>query len=91
MTTDSLLQNVHESLNVLIKSRKETLYDGSALALTSNNEDGVFDILPHHANFITMVKDFVVIKTPEEDKKFDIRRGVLRVSDNKVNLYLTVT
>ncbi|OGV92494.1 hypothetical protein A3B57_01655 [Microgenomates group bacterium RIFCSPLOWO2_01_FULL_47_10] len=88
--TDKLLENVDKKLKVLIKSRKQTLFDGDALAITSNNEDGVFDILPHHANFITMIKDFVVVKTQNEDQKFEVKRGVLEVSGNNVSLYLTV-
>ena len=88
---ESLLENLDTKLKVLIKTRKETLYDGEAVAVTSNNEDGVFDILPHHANFITMVKDFVFVKTQNGDQKFDVKKGVLEVSSNNVTLYLTVT
>jgi len=88
--TDPILQGVQDKLSVLIKSRKETLYDGEAITVTSNNDEGVFDILPHHANFITMVKDFVIVRTSDEEKKFEVKKGVLRVTDNKINLYLTV-
>jgi F0F1-type ATP synthase epsilon subunit len=82
-----------DSLNVVMKSRKKTYYEGPADTVSSINDTGPFDILPQHANFITMIKDNIVFKIPGEDtpQKFEISKGVMRVYENSVNIYLTVS
>lgn len=72
-------------------TREKTLFNGEAYAITSINEKGRFDILPHHANFITLIKQFVIIYTSEGEKKeFPLDNGVLEVSGNMVSIYLGV-
>lgn len=46
-------------LNVKIMSPTQTIFEGQAFSVSSKNSTGAFDILPFHANFITMVQ-----KTP---------------------------
>ncbi len=83
--------NVETNLEVLVRSRAKTYYEGKASSVTSNNDTGVFDVLFGHANFITLVKDFVLISPLDsEEKKFEIDTGVMRVVGNKVDVYLTV-
>ena len=78
-------------LELLIQDRKQTFFDGKVLSLTSTNDAGEFDVLPQHANFITMIKEFVKIyETEEKTKTFDIKEGVMRVQNGKVEIYLTV-
>lgn len=80
-----------ETLNVFIKSRSKTYFQGEALSVSSNNATGVFDILPRHANFITLINDYITVVTQEKEvKKFEIESGVLRVLSDRVNIYLTV-
>lgn len=43
-------------LKVKILSPTQTIFDGEALSVSSVNTDGTFDILPFHANFITLIK-----------------------------------
>ena len=78
-------------LTAAIKSRKKTFYEGPAVSISSQNATGVFDILPKHAHFISVVRNFVKIeKANGETENFDIKTGVLRVFDDKVDVYLTV-
>ena len=78
-----------ELINITIKSRKKILYQGKALYLTSVNDNGKFDILPQHANFISLIKDFIIIrKEDEQDEKIDIKTGVLKNINNIVSVYL---
>jgi len=44
------------TLTVKIISPTQTLYDGEAYSVSSVNSLGKFDILPMHANFITLVQ-----------------------------------
>ncbi len=88
---DKLLRNTDRNITVIVKSRKKTFFDGEALSISSSNEAGDFDILPHHANFITMVKDFVRVTKPDgSEEEFEAKKGVMRVYENHVDLYLTV-
>lgn len=81
----------NEELNVVVRSRSKTYFQGKAKVVSSNNDTGVFDVLPEHANFITLVDKFVVVTLARGDEqKFDIDKGVMRVLENKVDIYLTV-
>lgn len=80
-----------KELDVVIRSRSRTFFNGKVESITSSNATGIFDVLPTHANFITMVNDFVSINLPGgKSQKFKIRDGVMRVIENKVDVYLTV-
>ncbi len=66
-------------------------FAGKASTLTSENSVGKFDILPHHANFITQIFNHLIIRTPnQKDRSFDFKRGVLEVSEDKVKIFLGI-
>lgn len=48
-------------LNVKIMSPTQTIFDGEVLSISSVNSTGKFDILPYHANFITLISKNPVI------------------------------
>ena len=63
------------ALKVKILSPTQTIYDGEALSVSSTNSTGKFDILPYHANFITLVQKSPVIlrvKKPEVGQKAEL-------------------
>lgn len=49
------------TLTVKILSPTQTIYDGEALSISSANSLGKFDILPYHANFITLVQNTPIV------------------------------
>jgi F0F1-type ATP synthase epsilon subunit len=64
-------------------------FEGQAVSVSSKNKVGDFDILPHHSNFITVVRDYLIIRTPDEEEvDYQFDRGVLKVSKNKVEIFL---
>lgn len=64
-------------------------FRGKATAISSQNRLGKFDILPEHANFITLIFGDLTIHTPDKKKfTYQFERGVLEVSENKVNVFL---
>lgn len=78
-------------LKVAIKSRKDTFFEGSAVSVSSQNATGVFDILPSHAHFISIVRNFVKVEKGDgTTENFKVTTGVLRAFDDKVDVYLTV-
>lgn len=70
---------------------KEVSYQGKAESVSSKNRLGNFDVLPYHANFITLIYDHLTIITPEKRKiTYRFKRGVLEVRKNKVNIFLGI-
>lgn len=59
-------------LKVKIISPTQTIFEGDAYAVSSTNTMGKFDILPFHANFISLVQKHPIIlrvkKKDAEDK-----------------------
>jgi len=80
-----------ERLNLEIINQEGVIFKGSVSAITSSNNKGVFDVLPKHTNFISIIKDFITIHLDAGNKKeIKIKRGVLRCLGNKVNVFLGV-
>lgn len=81
-----------ERLYLQVKNRETTLYQGEVRAITSYNEVGTFDVLPEHANFISLIQKSLIIhelRGSKNEIKFDV--ALLRVSENKVEIYLGIT
>lgn len=78
-------------LSVIIRKRDGVLYEGQCYAVSSTNEIGPFDVLANHANFVCTIKDKIIIHiTPKNKKDFQIETGVLRVKENKLEVYLGI-
>jgi len=67
------------------------LFRGTVTSLTSVNAKGEFDILPRHQNFISVIKDKVVLR-PVEGKpvQYTISHGIIHVVANEVKLFLGI-
>ena len=59
-----------------------------ARAVSSQNPVGDFDILPSHINFITLIFNTLTIHLPQKKINYKFNRGVLEVSQNRVNVFL---
>lgn len=78
-------------LSVQIKSKDRVMFSGYVFSITSKNERGVFDILPFHANFISLISDYIILdKGLETEKKFIIEKGVLYIISNKVDIHIGI-
>ncbi len=76
------------TIHVIIKNKESIIYDGQATAVSSFNDVGLFDVLPLHENFISLVKDKIIILDNSGQKEFKINNGLLKVKDDKVDIYL---
>lgn len=64
-------------LNVKIISPTQTIFEGEAFSVSSANSAGSFDILPYHANFITMVqKTPIVLRVKKKDAELKTELGI---------------
>jgi F0F1-type ATP synthase epsilon subunit len=80
-----------KTLSVTIKTKEKTLYNGVAITVSSSNVSGPFDILPDHANFISLIHSYLIInKEMEGEKKFDLEKGVMYVMSDKIEVYLGI-
>ncbi len=84
-----MITNPKLKLSVSVKNKRKIFFSGDCFSLSSNNESGDFDILPQHANFISLIKNHIVInKGAKEEKKFIIGNGILIAKCNEVNVFL---
>lgn len=78
-------------LQVKIFSPYQTYYVGEATSLSALNETGPFDVLPGHVNFFCLlVPGTVMVNTGFQELKFDINKGVLRVTRDQITLFANV-
>lgn len=77
------------SLQITIRARTGILYQGTALSVTAANSSGVFDVLPQHANFISLIEGDISLQNEAgEQQSFTSKKGILRVKDNTVNILI---
>lgn len=77
------------NLRVRILSPQRLLLDIQADAVSSKNLQGKFDILPLHANFITVVEDEPIIIRFKKGKPITFRFpiAIIVTTSNLVNIY----
>ncbi len=79
----------NEVLYAVIRSKDQLLYQGNVSALTSYNDKGTFDVLPEHINFISLIKDRLIVHEKiGQNKEIKVGRGILKVFSNKVFVYI---
>jgi F0F1-type ATP synthase epsilon subunit len=80
-----------KELSIKVLSSTKKLFDGRANAISSFNKVGPFDVLPMHENFISLIKDKVVIlKSDGQKQEIPFERGLMEVSDNAVNVFVGI-
>ncbi len=77
-----------QTIHVIIKDKNGIILEEDAYALSSYNEIGIFDVLPLHTNFISLVKEKLTLHKERENKDMEIGFGLLKVFQNKVHIYL---
>lgn len=78
-------------LSVTVKGPSKQEFKGEAVSVTSLNKKGKFDVLPFHINFISLIKEYVIII--QKDKKkitFPLQSGIMKVYEDNVNILIGV-
>ena len=69
--------------------KKELLFSGYVKSLSSFTNEGAFDVLPLHENFVTIVRDKVVVVDKVGNRlEFVLGRALLAVTDNVVKVFV---
>lgn len=78
-------------LFLTVIDREKKVFEGEVLAISTYNLKGIFDVLPYHENFISIIKTSLIIHaTNHEKKEIKLDRGVMQVFDNHVEAYLGI-
>jgi len=83
--------NPNEQLTVIARAPFELYYEGPATIVSAKNKVGLFDILPGHADFFSILSPCeVTIDTETDPIRFDVRDGIITVRDNEVMLFVNM-
>lgn len=81
-----------EYLELVIKNRERALFEGRVKSVSSFNEKGRFDVLPQHANFISLIeKEIIYVDIAGRSNSMTIRNGIIQVHNNIVNIFLGIS
>lgn len=79
------------SLSVTIKRPERVEFLGKAFAVSSINMRGQFDVLPFHANFITLIREKVTIHLEnKEPVTYALQSGIIKVSEDTVTVLIGI-
>jgi F0F1-type ATP synthase epsilon subunit len=80
-----------QKLFVSINSPEQVIWEGEADAVTSENSQGPFDVLPGHVNFVTIIdKKSLLIHRLDGDREFPLEKAVIYVHGNLVTIYTNI-
>lgn len=81
------------TLHIRILSPQQLILDTEATSVSSKNSEGDFDILPQHANFITLIENSpIVVRLPDKRHfSFTFPTAIILVKENKVDIYTHIT
>jgi F0F1-type ATP synthase epsilon subunit len=78
-------------LAVQVMNPNKILWKGEAKSISSKNNYGPFDLLPEHANFVTLVKkEPIIIRGTEEEKTFSFDSAVIYIHKNEVLIFAQI-
>ena len=87
----SLLKNSNFTFHLFVRSPEVVVFEGDVKALTSENEVGVFDVLPLHENFISVIQSFLKIHDVNGGvREIEIDKGILEVWQDTAEIYLGI-
>ena len=81
----------NEKLLVIVRDRNTLIFQGQVEAVSSFNDMGPFDVLPRHANFISLIKQAIILHLMDKtEKRIEVTSGVMKVRENNLEVYLGI-
>lgn len=78
-------------IELIIQERNGKIYDGKVKSVSSVNQKGPFDILPEHEQFVSTLNSYIIARLEDDnEKRWEIENGILRVKDGVVEIYLGI-
>ncbi|MCL4367556.1 hypothetical protein M1563_05320 [Patescibacteria group bacterium] len=80
-------------LKVKIVTPKATIFQGDADSVSSTNSSGKFDILPEHANFVTLINNhpITLCLANQQTKSFTFPLAIIYTHNNQIDIYTDIT
>lgn len=80
------------TLHVRILSPQSIILEADAQSVSSKNSQGSFDVLPQHANFITVIENSpITVRTAgQKPQTFKFPIAIMHVQSDKVDIYTYV-
>ena len=80
------------AMQVRVYAPFQVYFDGPADSLSAANDTGPFDVLPHHKNFMSLLKPgaITIRKKGKPDFNLRVERAFLHVRSDKVTVFLDV-
>lgn len=75
-------------LTLSIRDPERFIFKGVVNTVSTFNDRGPFDVLPYHENFITSIKNKLVVRIHDGIKEFPIEKGIMKVEFNNVQVFL---
>lgn len=84
---------INNLLKVRIISPQQVIFEGEAISVSSINSAGKFDILSHHANFITLIENSPILIRKADKKlvEFKFPLAIIYTLSNKVTIYTKIS
>lgn len=77
-------------LSVVIREKNKVVFEGKIKSLSSSNDKGIFDILPMHTNFVSVINSKLEL-IKQDDSRLQIildQKGIIKVKADMVEIYL---
>ena len=78
----------NKKIHLLIKNKDGKILEEDVLAITSTNDSGLFDILPMHENFISLIHEKITIHNSGESRDIPIDTALLRAQNDEVHIFM---
>lgn len=88
---DNKPANYQDFIVAKVITPDKILFQGNALAISSKNQKGDFDIIPDHANFITVVMEkLVIVAADGSQKEYNFSTGIIHLYQGIAQIYLDI-
>jgi len=85
-------QDQEQLVHVRISRASDIVWEGEARSVSSENAMGDFDILPLHANMITVIdnKPITVVDATGNTEQYTFKQSVVYVNQNAVHIFVNL-
>ena len=70
-------------------NKENYAFRGYVKSISSTNSEGIFDILPEHENFVTLISEKITLVGVDGKKmEFELGKAVVEASNNLVKVFI---
>jgi len=80
-----------KKFKVKVRDTENIIYEGEEERISSYNEVGPFDIYPMHANFISIIRqELILYDNHQVVKELQFEQAVMKVKQDSANIFLGI-